>query len=214
MISDHRVSRIQSAVLMGGVFFGIGMLWLTELAFGTVTVNITATVNTTVSCSSVSTSTLSFGTLSSGSISATAPGNVSSTLACTDGSGCSLFLNDVGSSTTGGGMATTSPAYLIPSPNAAFNATATLVAGTEGYGVQAATTSAGAGGTLTLAIRYNFATSTHTVGGLTTSTLTLASTTSAITTAREVLTYPQAAISATTPGGSYSDTLTYSCSGF
>jgi hypothetical protein len=52
------------------------------------------------------------------------------------------------------------------------------------------------------------------VGGLTTSTITLASSSAEISTAREVLIFPQAAISAATPGGSYSDTLTLGCSGY
>ncbi|MCS6789236.1 MAG: hypothetical protein NZ484_01555 [Patescibacteria group bacterium] len=100
------------------------------------------------------------------------------------------------------------PTYLIPSPNAVFSATATLVAGTDGYGIQAATTTAGSGSILSLNPRYNQTGSV--VGGLTTTTLTLASS-SATTSNRQVLVTHRVAVSASTPSGNYSDTITYSC---
>ena len=176
-------------------------------------VNITANVNTTVTCNSVSTSTLSFGTLGAGSIAFTTPADVSTTISCSDGAGCTLDLNDQGNTSTPGLWNATS-SYLIQSP--ALNvtsSTSTITAGTEGYGIVATTTAAGAGGTLTLINRYNYSTSSAIIGALTTTTLPMASSTSAITVGREVLTYPEAAISANTLGGSYNDTLTYSCSG-
>jgi hypothetical protein len=124
------------------------------------------------------------------------------------GLGCSLFVKDAGSGSNPGLYKSTSPTYLIPSPNAAFDATATLSAGTDGYGIQAATTSAGTGGTLTLNNRYNQ--SGNTVGGLTLTDLTLASSTVDIS-GREVLVTHKAAVNANALAGSYSDTITYSC---
>lgn len=170
-------------------------------------VTVNATVATTISCS-VSTTTTAFGTLTSSALTTSTP-NVSSTMACANDSlGCTLSLNDVGSSTLGGGLYASAINKLINSPNAAFNATASLAAGTEGYGIQAATTSAGTGAVFGIALRYL---QTGTVfGGLTTTTLTLAST-SATTSAREVIVTHGADISTVTAGGTYTDTITYSC---
>jgi len=83
-----------------------------------------------------------------------------------------------------------------------------LVAGTEGYGIQAATTTAGSGGTLSLNSRY--VQTGNTVGGLTTTTLTLASS-SQPTSNREVVVTHKAAVSGLTPAGLYQDIITYEC---
>ena len=88
--------------------------------------------------------------------------------------------------------------------------TATLSAGTEGYGIQAATSSGGSGGLL--AISPVYAKSGNDVGGLSTTPLVLASSTAAITD-REVIVAHKAAISPITASGSYADTITYSCVG-
>jgi hypothetical protein len=97
---------------------------------------------------------------------------------------------------------------LIESPNATFTATSTLVAGTEGYGIQATTTAAGSGATLTIAAKY--LQTGDTVGGLTTTNGTLASN-NATSSNREVVVTHKAAIANTTPSGNYNDTITYSC---
>ncbi|MBI4085093.1 MAG: hypothetical protein HY432_01120 [Candidatus Liptonbacteria bacterium] len=133
-------------------------------------------------------------------------------MACSNSSlGCTLSINDTGSSTTGGGLyASTTVNKLIPSPNAAFNASATLAAGTEGYGVQSATTTNGAGAQFSMGPRYNNATNTLIFGGLTTTTQILAST-SATSSGREVIVTHGAAIASSTPGATYADTITYSC---
>ncbi len=170
-------------------------------------VTVNATVATAISCS-VSTTTTSFGTLTSAALTTSTP-NVSSTMACANSYlGCTLSLNDVGSSTAGGGLYSSAVNELIASPNAAFNATATLTIGTKGYGVQAATTSAGSGALFGINSRYLQIGTVF--GGLTTSTLTLAST-SATSSAREVVATHGADIAASTPGGTYTDTITYSC---
>ncbi|MEK7546782.1 MAG: hypothetical protein AAB536_01225 [Patescibacteria group bacterium] len=170
-------------------------------------VNVNASVAVSISCS-VSTTTTLFGTLTG--ISTSTP-QVSSTMACSNSSlGCTLSINDTGSSTTGGGLYSSSSNSLIESPNAAFNASATLAAGTEGYGVQSATTTIGAGAQFSMGPRYNYATTTLIFGGLTTTTQILAST-SATTSAREIIVTHGAAIASSTPGATYVDTITYSC---
>lgn len=169
-------------------------------------VTVSASVTATISCSTNATST-AFGALTSASISTASP-NASTTISCANSApGCTFYVKDAGNATNGG-LATTSPAYLIPSPNAAFTATATLVAATEGYGIQAATTTAGSGAIFTVGARY--LQTGDTVGGLVVTNTTLVST-SATSSGREVLITHKAAISASTPAGSYSDTITYEC---
>jgi hypothetical protein len=90
------------------------------------------------------------------------------------------------------------------------SADSTLSAGTEGYGIQAATSTAGSGATLTLASAYHQ--TGDTVGGLLRSQTSLASSTASFT-GREVITTHKAAIAGTTPAGSYADTITYGCVG-
>lgn len=169
-------------------------------------VTVSASVTATISCST-SVGSTSFGTLTDSSV-ATASPNVSSTIACANsGSGCALYVKDTGNGTNGG-LWNASSSYLIPSPNAAFSATSTLVAGTEGYGINATTTAAGSGATLTLAARYNQ--SDNTVGGLTLTNNTLANA-NATSSGREVIVTHKAAISASTVAGAYNDTITYEC---
>ncbi len=148
----------------------------------------------TVSCSTnITTST--FSTLTTGAVSTASP-NASTTFSCTFSLGCTLSISDTG-------LATSSPAYTIASTTGA------LVAGTEGWGIQATSTSAGSGATLTINSIYNV--SGNTVGNLGASTV-LASTTTTFSN-REVVVTHKAAISAATQAGSYADTITYTCVG-
>ncbi|MEK7546784.1 MAG: hypothetical protein AAB536_01235 [Patescibacteria group bacterium] len=165
------------------------------------------TPTATVSCSASASST-DFGTIDTTGIFTSSP-NASTSMSCDGALGCVLYVNDNGSSTTGGGLyASTTINYLIKSPDAAFNATATLAANTDGYGIQGATTTAGSGGTLTLNIRY--LQSGNTVGGLATTTVILASSTAAVTN-REVVVTHKATVGASATGGVYADTITFSC---
>lgn len=174
------------------------------------TVTVTATVAQTVSCAS-SISSTAFGTLSTGSVSTSTP-NASTTLSCNTGNGCTLSVADAGDSSNPG-LATTSPAYLIPSPASGFPASSTLVAGTEGYGIHATTTAGGSGGTLSIEARYRWAASGNLAfGGLTLAGKTLASSTAAVNN-RQLLIEHGAAISGTTQAGKFEDTITYSCTG-
>jgi hypothetical protein len=168
-------------------------------------VTVTATVTTTVTCT-LSTTTTAFGTIDTSGVFTSSP-NVTTTVSCNPASGCQVQINDTGSGSQPG-LWNSGASFLIPSPNAAFSATATLVAGTKGYGIQATTTNAGSGSTLTLNSRYNQ--TGNTVGGLTTTTIQLAFSTSP-TANREVVVTHKAAIDNLTPAGNYQDTITYNC---
>ena len=170
------------------------------------TVDVTATVAEEISCSTPSGST-AFGTLPTGSITTSSP-NTTTTMSCGNVSGgCTLYVKDVGD-TSDPGLATTSPAYLIPSPNAAYDASTTLSFGTEGYGIQATTTTGGSGAQFSVALRYLV--TGDDVGGLTITNTTIVST-SATTSGRAIESTHKAAISATTQAGAYEDTITYEC---
>jgi hypothetical protein len=195
---ELRMKNSATILLAISVFALVGLMWLSTASGSTVTV--TATVATSVTCSTDNSST-AFGTLTSGSISTSTP-NASTTLSCNTGLGCTLSVSD-----SNHGLATTSPAYTINS------GTATLSAGTEGYGIQATTTATGSGGTLTINAIFGGAKfNSNDVGMVTTTAATLASSTASVSN-REVVVKHKAAISGTTQAGSYSDTVTYSCTG-
>ena len=201
---DRSFNKFLTLGILVLVSFYFGFLFLGEKVEAQ-NVTVTATVTTTVSCT-LSTTTTAFGTIDTVSVYTSSP-NVTTTVSCNPAAGCTVQINDQGSGTQPG-LWNSSASYLIPSPNAAFNATATLTAGTKGYGIQAATTTAGTGATLTLNIRYNQ--TGNTVGGLTTTTIQLASSTSP-TANREVVVTHKVAVDGLTPAGSYSDTITYTC---
>ena len=169
-------------------------------------VTVSATVTATISCSTNGSST-AFGALTD-SVVTTASPNASTTMSCSNSSaGCTLFAKDAGGGGNPGLYNATTTA-LIESPNASFSASSTLVAGTEGFGIQATTTAVGTGATLTVAARY--LSSGNIVGGLGVTNITLASS-NATSSGREVVVTHKAAIAASTPAGTYSDTITYEC---
>ena len=154
-----------------------------------------------VTCTLSSTST-SFAVLSPSNVSTSSP-DITLTVSATSTSGVNISVNDVGNSTNPGLYKSTSPTYLIQSQDA------TLSAGTDGYGIQAATTTAGSGAILNLSSKYNK--TGNNVGGLTTTTIQLASSTADLTN-REIIIKHKAAVSFSVPIGNYSDTITYTCS--
>ena len=168
-------------------------------------VAVTAEVTTTITCDSSPGST-AFGTLSS-TATITASPNASTTMACANsGTGCVLYVKDANA-----GLATDTPSHTIHSPNAAANASTTLAAGTEGYGIQATSTAAGGSGNL-LPVELRYAVTDNDVGGLVVGSETQAlASANSTTTGREVLITHIAAISDATPGALYEDTITYSC---
>jgi len=117
-------------------------------------------------------------------------------------SGCTLYVKDAGSGSSPGLWKSASPTYLIAS------ADAILSAGTDGYGIQATSTAAGSGGTLSFNSKYNK--TGNDVGGLVLTNTTLASSTVDVS-GREAVVTHKAAISSTTLSGSYGDTITYEC---
>lgn len=200
------VSSIATFSIITAVFFifiwAFSFLAPADVQGGTVIVN--ASVPTSVTCSN-DVATTSLGTLSSGAIATSTP-DASSTISCNTGTGCTLTIADAGNGANPG-LSTTSPAYLIPS----VTGTSTIVAGTEGYGINATSTTGGSGGTLNLGVRYTRKLSDSAiVGGLTLAGNTLASSSAQISN-RQLLVRHGAAISATTQAGVYVDTLTYSC---
>ncbi len=205
------MKTIRTYLILAGFLVIASLAWFLSsdiASSNTTSVTVSATVGSSITCSTDNTAT-AFSALTS-SVVATSSLNASTTMSCNIGVGCTLQVYDAGNGSNGG-LATTSPAYLIPSPNAAFSTTAGLVANTEGYGIQATTTLTGSGGTLGMNSIYN-SYNTNTVGKLSTSTTaqTLVSSTIAISN-REVVVKHKAAISGTTQAGSYVDTITYSC---
>jgi len=179
------------------------LLFEEVLAQGTVTVSATVPQSTTCNLSATSTS---FGNIDTSGVFTSSP-NITLTISCNPAAGCTAQVRDTGNGTNGG-LYNSSANYLIPSPAAGFPNTATLVAGTDGYGIQAATTSAGSGSTLSLNSIYNQ--TGNTVGKLATTTQDLASSSSP-TANREVVVTHKAAVSGLAPAGSYSDNIIYSC---
>jgi ABC-type transport system involved in multi-copper enzyme maturation permease subunit len=191
------------AILMGYMIFESFVYLVSAQTTGTVTV--TATVATSITCS-LSTTITAFGTIGPSAVYTSSP-NVTTTVACNPAAGCQVQVKDQGNGTNGG-LYNSTANYLIPSPAAGFPDTATLVAGTEGYGIQAATTTAGSGGTLSLNSIYNQTGTT--VGKLSITSVVLASSSQPVSN-REVVVTHKAAVSGLTPAGSYQDTITYDC---
>jgi hypothetical protein len=154
----------------------------------------------TITCSFSATST-AFSSLSPSAVSTSSP---DITITVTSSAGFILSVNDAGNGANPGLYKSTAPTYLISSPNFSYTATATLIAGTDGYGIQATTTNSN----ISINIRYNV--SGDTVGGLTTTTITLASSSVAVS-SEQITIKHKAAISSLAPTGNYQDTITYSC---
>lgn len=198
----NKTSLFSIPVILGVIVLGIFISQNIDgaLTFGQSTVDVTASVDQSISCSTNATST-DFGTLTTSDVS-TADTDAVTTVSCNSSGGCTLNVQDAGDGSGSAGLHDSANDNLIASQ------TETLSAGSEGYGIQAATSSAGSGGELSIASVYNK--TGDEVGALETSDAQLATVTEPVTD-REVTVTHKAAISATTPSGSYSDTLTYSC---
>jgi len=194
---NKKIYAILSTLLLAGAVVW-GVLGSSSLVEGS-EVTVSATVATSVSCTTDVGST-AFGALLSSAISTSTP-NASSTMSCNYGLGCTLSISDANA-----GLATTSPAYTIGS------VTGTLQAGVEGYGIIATTTATGSGGTLGIASIYLQNFYGNLVGNLNTTSTVLASSTASISN-REIVVKHKTAVSNTTQAASYTDTITYSCAG-
>jgi len=166
---------------------------------------------------SVTPSFISFGTLTTGIVS---DANDTATTTITSGSAFYLQIHDWGdylNATSGLYAATGTPLYNIASVTNG-RATSTLSNGVDGYGIKAATTTAGSGGDITTAQRYNkfyleAFHATNAVGGLwqTTSTaITMASSTAGVT-SKEIVVTHKAAVSGSATAANYRDTIIYTC---
>jgi hypothetical protein len=165
----------------------------------TVIPQITTAAASGITCSLSATST-SFSALSPSAVSTSSP---DITITISSGAGFQINVKDAGNGTSPGLYKSTTSTYLISS------ADATLSAGTDGYGIQSATTTAGSGGIITLNPKYNK--TGNDVGGLSLTDVQLASSTTSVTN-REIIIKHKAAVSFSAPSGSYSDTITYTCS--
>jgi hypothetical protein len=165
----------------------------------TVIPQITTASAPSITCTLSATST-SFGFLSPSAVSTSSP---DITITISSGAGFQINVKDAGNGTNPGLYKSTSPTYLIQSQDA------TLSAGTDGYGIQSATTTAGSGGIITLNSKYNK--TGNDVGGLSLTDVQLASSTTSVTN-REVVIKHKAAVSFSAPIGDYYDTITYTCS--
>ena len=183
---------------------GVAVIWFAfspELTKGDDTMTMDAIIASSVTCSTEPTGT-GFGTLTTASIH-TATSSATTSISCNYAAGCIVYVKDLGD-TSNPGLYSSGAGDLIDS------STATLSAGTEGYGIQAATTSAGSGGTLTLAAVYKK--TGDDVGGLAIANQALASSSTSIS-GRTVVVEHKVAISGLNKAGTYVDTITYECTG-
>lgn len=164
-------------------------------------VEITAAAVETVSCSTEPAQT-GFDTLTIDSI-FTATSTATTTMSCTYAAGCTLYVKDAGD-TSNPGLYNSSASDLIDS------ATETLAQGTEGYGLQAATTAAGTGNELSVDSAYDK--TGNDVGALALTNQTLTSSSGEFDSRETVATF-KATVSGLNKPGNYVDTITFECLG-
>jgi hypothetical protein len=176
---------------IGGTFADSGKIAI--IVTSSDQVAMTAAVDPSITFS-LSANVSAFGTLSTGSVAISSP-NITLTVATNANSGYAISVKDQGNGTTGGlynvGTGTTIP-----------SSSATLAAGTEGYGIQAT-----AAGGAVITAPYNG--SGNVVGQLQTAAQSLATYGTSTTASHTVTVTHKAAISASSKAGNYADTLTY-----
>ena len=166
------------------------------------TVTVTGRVTPSITFS-LSTNATNFGVLQLGLVN-TSTAATDLTLSTNAKDGGQITVYDAGNGTTAG-LYNSLASSIIPS------STATLAAGTEGYGIQGSVgTISGSIGTISVASPYNG--TADAVGGLTLAPTTLATTTTPVYDVEVIVNY-LAAISVTTPAGLYTDNVTYLASG-
>lgn len=167
----------------------------------------TATVDPTISVVFAADLAISFGTLTASSI-ASGDSTPTVTVGTNAQSGFTARVYDAGGGGNPGLYKSVATTDLIGSSTAAYANTATLVAGTEGYGINA--TATGGSGSGTFSIDARFAGAGNDVGGLEVgagAAVTLASDTLACT-GRIITIDAKAAITDMNLAGSYTDTVT------
>lgn len=185
-----------------------GWFFSPYLTSGQSTVTVTATIAAAITCSA-STTTIAFGTIDQNSVYGGTSQDTQFTLSCPNaGGGCILNATSSGNGVNGGLYASAVP-KLIPSTNASFANTATLAAGTEGFGILATSTFTTGG--FGINTRYNRgALTSNSVGKVTTSTYEFASSSGSITTATGTTRHKVAA-AVGTEAGSYTENIAYAC---
>jgi len=148
-----------------------------------------------ITCTLSSTST-SFSALSPSAVSTSSP---DITITITSSGGFQINVKDAGNGTSPGLYKSTSPTYLIQSQDA------TLSAGTDGYGIQATTTST------SISINPKYNKSGNDVGGLSLIDVVLATSSVAVSSSTISIRH-KASVSVLAPTGDYQDTITYTCS--
>ncbi|MEX0594650.1 MAG: hypothetical protein WD157_00940, partial [Patescibacteria group bacterium] len=194
-----------SVITIGGSFNGTGTAAVEIVADNTAVVN--ASVGPSITCGFAGLTT-TFSNLTTGLIS-TADTNTVITISTNAESGFNLTVRDEGDGADPGLYKSSAPTSIIGSATDAFADTATLAAGTDGFGIQAST-SGGSGASVTIAARYDQ--TSNAVGGLELTDTQVASATGAVAN-RAVTIVHKAAVGGLTPAGSYTDTLTYVCTG-
>jgi hypothetical protein len=148
-----------------------------------------------VTCTLSATST-SFSALSPSAVSTSSP---DITITITSSGGFQINVKDAGNGANPGLYKSTSPTYLIQSQDA------TLVAGIDGYGIQATTTNP------SISINPKYNKSGNNVGGLSLTDIVLATSSVAVSNATINIKH-KASVSGLAPPGDYQDTITYTCS--
>ncbi|MFC1651780.1 hypothetical protein ACFL24_01325 [Patescibacteria group bacterium] len=157
---------------------------------GSIAPSITFTISATSS---------SFGELSTGSIATSTP-DITLTVGTNAGNGYLISVRNEGD-TVNPGLYNNSASYLIGSTNATYDNTDTLVAGTEGYGIQSSS------GDATIDARYDQ--TGNDVGGLEITDQNLATYTTTMASNHTVTVVHKVAIASFSASGNYADTLTY-----
>lgn len=196
-------------ILIGGSA-DTGSIAVEIVADNDVTVN--ATVDPSITCAFTGMTT-TFASLTTGAIS-TSDTSTTITLSTNAGSGLNVTVYDAGNATNPGLYKSSGTTYLIGSADSSYTNIATLAAGTDGFGLTASS-SGGSGATLTVDGRFDASGGSNEVGGLevgASAAVPIAAATGAL--ASRVLTIVhKAAVSGLAPAGSYTDTLTYVCTG-
>jgi len=144
-----------------------------------------------------------FGNISTGSI-ATAGTDITLSIGTNSATGYAITVNDAGDGVNPG-LYNATANHVIGSASSVYGDTATLSADTEGYGIQGSSASS------TIATRY--AQTGNAVGGLETTPTPFASHSSTMNSNHTITITHKASVSAWTPAGAYSDTVTYIATG-
>jgi len=186
-------------IVIGGTFGDTGSIATEIVADDQVVVTTVVDPSLTFSLSANATD---FGTTTTSAVDISSPDITLTTTTNAQG-GFALSVRDQGNGTNAGLYSAAASALIASS-------TATLAAGTEGYGIQGATTVSGSGGAVTIDAVY--LKTVNDVGGLQRTAQSLATAASPVND-REVVVTHKAAISGLTKAGSYTDTLTYIATG-